>query len=222
MKQKETIFARFTQYITTLFLTGFIVILPVTLTVALLSFSFKILVRWLEPLKKITNTSSIFGLIPHPEIILAILIILVAGIIYNVLLIRTVIHALENLVIQIPIIRPVYSGFKQLVRAFSLQDKLTFKQVVLVEFPRKEVLSVGFLTSEFDTRLVEDKNFTQKKFYNVFIPTTPNPTTGFFVLVPEEQIMKVNITRQEAMAMIISGGIIQPEHKGTKHEQPEE
>lgn len=221
MKQKDTLFGRFTQAVTTLFLTGIIVLLPITLTVGVLSFSFRMLVRWLEPLKKITNSSVIFGAIPHPEIILAVLIILVAGIIYNVFLIRTIIHALENLVIQIPIIRPVYSGFKQLVRAFSLQDKLTFKQVVLVEFPRKDILSIGFLTSEFDTDLIESKKDGEKKFYNVFIPTTPNPTTGFFAIVPEDQITRANITRQEAMAMIISGGIIQPEHKEkiqTNHE----
>jgi len=213
MKQKDTLLSRFTQSVTTLFLTGIILLLPITLTVGVLSFLFRVLVRWLEPLKRITNTSVVFGIVPHPEIILAVLIILIAGIIYNVFLIRTIIHALENLVIQIPIIRPVYSGFKQLVRAFSLQDKLTFKQVVLVEFPRKDVLSIGFLTSEFDTTLADGKAILGKKLYNVFIPTTPNPTTGFFVIVPEEQIIKINVTRQEAMAMIISGGIIQPEHK---------
>lgn len=222
MKAKETVFHRFIQSVTTLFLTGIIVLLPITLTLGLLSFSFKILIRWLEPLKKITDSSVIFGAIPHPEIILAILIILVAGIIYNVFLIRTIIHALESLVVQIPIIRPVYSGFKQLVQAFSLQDKLTFKQVVLVEFPRKDLLSVGFLTSEFDTNFIEEKKIIEKKFYNVFIPTTPNPTTGFFVMVPEEQIMRVNITRQEAMAMIISGGIIQPEYAKKKKEERHE
>lgn len=214
MKQKDTLLSRFTQSITTLFFTGIIVLLPITLTVALLSFSFRILIKWLEPLKKLTDFSIVSGIFPHPEIVLAIVIILVAGIIYNVFLIRTVIHALENLVIQIPIIRPVYSGFKQLVRAFSLQDKLTFKQVVIVEFPRKDILSIGFLTSEFDRGLLTKKgSIAEKKFYNVFIPTTPNPTTGFFIIVPEEQLISTNVTRQEAMAMIISGGIIQPEPK---------
>jgi len=211
MQKKETIFIRFVQTITTFFLTGFFVLLPLTLTIALLTFSFRMLVKWLEPLKKITDTTPFLDLIPHPEIILAFLIILIAGIIYNIFLIRTFIHAIEALVVKIPIIRPVYSGFKQLVSAFSLQDKLTFKQVVVVEFPRNGIYSIGFLTSEFDETLMANVDeFSSKKLFNVFIPTTPNPTTGFFVIVSQDQVKTVNITRQEAMAMIISGGIIQP------------
>lgn len=211
MKKKETIFIRFVQAITTFFLTGVFVLLPITLTIALLTFSFRMLVKWLEPLKKITDSTPFLDLIPHPEIILAFLIIVIAGIIYNVFLIRTFIHAIEALVVKIPIIRPVYSGFKQLVSAFSLQDKITFKQVVVVEFPRNGIYSIGFLTSEFDETLMANVDeFSSKKLFNVFIPTTPNPTTGFFVIVSQDQLKTVNITRQEAMAMIISGGIIQP------------
>jgi uncharacterized membrane protein len=213
-KKKESLLQRITQTITTLFLTGIIVLLPITLTIALITFSFRMLVRWLEPLRHITDSTPFLKVIPHPEIIMAVFIILVAGVIYNVFLIRTVIHGLEHLLSQIPIIRQVYSGFKQLVQAFSLQDKMTFKQVVMVEFPRREVYSFGFLTSEFDpTHLDIGTTFDERKFYNVFIPTTPNPTTGFFVIVPTEQVIKIDISRQEAMAMIISGGIIQPQNK---------
>lgn len=217
MQKKETLFIRFVQTVTTFFLTGVFVLLPITLTIALLTFSFRMLVKWLEPLKKITDSTPFLEMIPHPEVILAFLIIVVAGIIYNVFLLRTIIHALEALVVKIPIIRPVYSGFKQLVSAFSLQDKITFKQVVVVEFPRNGIYSIGFLTSEFDETLMANVDeFSNKKLFNVFIPTTPNPTTGFFVIVSQDQLKTANITRQEAMAMIISGGIIQPNQEKKK------
>src|SRR5688572_16609575 len=107
MQKKETLFIRFVQAITAFFLTGVFVLLPLTLTIALLTFSFRMLVKWLEPLKKITDTTPLLHYIPHPEIILAFVIIVVAGIIYNIFLIRTFIHAAEALVVKIPIIRPV-------------------------------------------------------------------------------------------------------------------
>ena len=97
---------------------------------------------------------------------------------------------------------------KKLVQAFSVQDKISFKQVVLVEFPRLGIYSLGLLTSELRQDLAPDKD---KKFFNIFIPTTPNPTSGYFVILPQDQVTIIDITRQEAMAMIISGGIIQPE-----------
>jgi uncharacterized membrane protein len=102
----------------------------------------------------------------------------------------------------------VYSGIKKLVDAFSFQDKVSFSKVVMVEFPRTGIYSIGFLANELDEKISPD---TSKKYYSIFIPTTPNPTSGFLVLLPEDQITIINITRQEAMAMIISGGIIQPD-----------
>lgn len=104
--------------------------------------------------------------------------------------------------------------YQNSVQAFSIQDKITFKQVVLVEFPRPGIHSVGFLTSELAPELTLNN---PQKCYGVFIPTTPNPTSGFFVVVPESDMHIVDLTRQEAMAMIISGGIIQPERLNKKN-----
>ena len=108
---------------------------------------------------------------------------------------------------QIPFVRPLYTGVKQLVSAFSPSDTLTFQQVVLIEFPQKGMFSVGFQTSEIAPEIAPDK---QDTYYNVFIPTTPNPTTGFFVMAKRKDFKPVNLTTQEAMALIMSGGIVQP------------
>ena len=189
------------------FFNGLLTILPITLTVALFTFSLRLITRWLEPLHDLVEMTFLRN-IPYSEILLVIIVIFVIGIIIKFLILQTLIRTLESIIFKIPLVRPVYSGIKQLVQAFSIQDKITFKKVVLVEFPRKGLYSIGFLTSALPSEIAPS---TQKTFYNVFIPTTPNPTSGYFVVLPEEDLIVVDLTRQEAMAMIISGGIIQPE-----------
>lgn len=199
------VFKKFIDKLTSLFLTGLFGILPVTLTIAVFTLTLRVLQNWLEPLKRFGLP--FIGMIPYSEVLLAIAIIFIVGIVYNTFIVRPLIHAIENLFFKIPLIRPVYSGIKKLVEAFSFQDKVSFSKVVMVEFPRPGVYSIGFLANELDVKISPDKN---KKYYSIFIPTTPNPTSGFLVLLPDDQISVIDITRQEAMAMIISGGIIQP------------
>lgn len=103
---------------------------------------------------------------------------------------------------------PIYSGIKQLVQAFTVPEQLTFKKVVLIEFPRKDLYSIGFLTREIPADMAPN---TVHKYFTIYIPTTPNPTTGFLIVAPENDFIIINISRQEAMSLIISGGIIQPE-----------
>lgn len=191
----------------TFFLSGLFTILPFTLTVALFNTSFRIIISWLEPLRSIISPS-ILQKVPYAEVVLAIAIIFIIGTLYNLFIFRPFIDALEGLVFKIPLIRPIYSGIKQLVHAFGPQDKLSFKKVVLAEFPRKGMYSLGFLTSELSPNLAPNKS---EHFYNIFIPTTPNPTSGFCIILSEKEISMIDLTRQEAMSMIISGGIIQPD-----------
>lgn len=198
-------FKKLIDGLTSLFLTGLFGILPITLTIAIFTLTLRVLQSWLEPLKRFGLP--FIGMIPYSELLLAIVIIFIAGIVYNTFIIRPLIHAIENLFFKIPLIRPVYSGIKKLVEAFSFQDKASFSKVVMIEFPRPGIYSIGFLANELDENISPDKS---KKYFSIFIPTTPNPTSGYLVLLPEEQISVIDITRQEAMAMIISGGIIQP------------
>ena len=189
----------------TLFLNGLLTLLPITITVGIFSFSFKLVTGWLAPLQrfKIPYIENI----PHGEIILVIGVILLSGILFKSIIMRSILELFEIMVSNLPIIHPVYTGVKQLVHAFSPGDTHTFKQVVLVQFPYKGIYSIGFLTSELVKQLSPKKEET---FYNIFVPTTPNPTTGFFVIFPKGEFMPVDLTTKEAMALIISGGIIQP------------
>jgi uncharacterized membrane protein len=206
MSAKKNIFLSFIDSVTSLFLTGLFSLLPITLTIAVFTLTLRVLQSWLEPLKRFGLP--FLGTIPYSEVILAIIIIFIAGTLYNMFILRPIIHAIEKLFSRIPLIRPVYSGIKKLVEAFSFQDKVSFTKVVRIEFPRNGIYSIGFLANQVDDRISPD---ITKKYHSIFIPTTPNPTSGFLVIVPEDQIEIIEITRQEAMAMIISGGIIQPD-----------
>lgn len=200
--------SRIGQYLWSLFLSGLFTVLPITLTIALFNTSFKLITGWLQPLRRLTQCTCLHT-IPYAEVILAIAGIFAIGAFIKIVVLRPLIHAFENILFRIPLVRPVYSGIKQLVAAFSFQNKVTFKQVVMVEFPRKNMYSIGFLTGELSESIAP---LTGEKFFTIFIPTTPNPTTGFLVMLPETSVHPIdNLTRQEAMTMVISGGIVQPE-----------
>ncbi len=195
-----------------IFLNGLLTILPITLTFALFRFSFNLVKGWLQPIYRLEP--NIFKVVPQSEIILVILFVLIVGIILKFFLLHPIIHFIESIFNQIPLVRQVYFGIKQIVHAFTSQDKLSFQKVVFIEFPRSGIYSVGFLTSAMPSNAAPTANI---KYFNVFIPTTPNPTTGYFICVPENEIVPVDLTRQEAMALIISGGIILPHRYIYKH-----
>lgn len=201
------------QFFKQVFLNGLLSILPFSLTLGLFMLSFRIIINWLKPVQQFIDHPIYFlSTIPYKiiihQILLVMLAIFIVGLIIRLLILQHIFDRIEELFFKIPLVRPIYSGIKQLIHAFSAQDKLSFKKVVIVEFPRPGIYSIGFLTSELPHSIAPDSS---KNFYNVFIPTTPNPTTGFLVILPEDSFKTIDITRQEAMAMIISGGIIQPE-----------
>jgi len=200
-KQIQTFF----NYVWKLFLNGLFTILPITLTVAIFKITISLIITWLEPLRQIVPS---YLDVPYGEIIVAVIIIFLVGTVLKVFVLRSTINALESLLIKVPLVRPIYSSIKQLISAFSGKDKMVFREVVLLEFPRKKIYSVGFVTGKLQKKLRPNEDVI---YYNIFIPTTPNPTNGYFIVAPKEDLKPINITRQEAMAMIMSGGIVQPE-----------
>jgi uncharacterized membrane protein len=113
----------------------------------------------------------------------------------------------ERLVQQIPGVSAVYNTVKQIVETFSLQNRSMFSKVVLVEFPRKGLWSIGFLTNRTQG---EAQARTVEEVWTVFVPTTPNPTTGFLILVPKNDLVELSMAVTDAMKMIISGGTLVP------------
>jgi len=193
-----------------IFFNGLLTILPITITVVLLHTTFKFIRIWIEPLHTAVQKSGWLQSIPIPyvELIFIAIGIFSLGALLNIVILRSLVNKIEALIFKLPLIRAIYSGIKQLVTAFSLQDKFTFKKIVFVEFPRKGLYSVGFLTSALPPELAPAQDTL---YFNIFVPTTPNPTSGYYIMLPKTDIIETDLNRQEAMALIISGGIIQPE-----------
>jgi uncharacterized membrane protein len=203
----KNLIVRIVELVRSLFFNGLLIVLPITLTFLLFKASFKLIKGWLSPLQDYLPLA--IRAIPHSEFFVILGSVLLIGVIVKFLVLKPIIHLIEeHFVMRIPLVRPVYSGIKQLVSAFTSQDKLSFNTVVLLEFPSAGIHSIGFLTGQFPPAVSPNND---KKYFNIYVPTTPNPTTGFFVLLPEGKFSVIDLSRQEAMSLIISGGIIKPE-----------
>lgn len=120
---------------------------------------------------------------------------------------RFVIKTGENVLARMPVIRSVYSAIKQILETVLQQQSQAFRQAVLVEYPRRGVWAIGFITGETEG---EVQSLTQEEVLNVFLPTTPNPTSGFLLFLPREDLVVLDMTVEEAVKMVISGGIVTP------------
>lgn len=123
-----------------------------------------------------------------------------------------IIKKAKELFIKIPLIKQVYTTISQIIEVAVSDREKSYQKVVMVEYPRKGIYSIGFLTSE-DNFLIGSAIGREEKVYNVFIPTSPNPTSGMFIVVPESEVKILNIKIDDAIKLIISGGVILPEKK---------
>jgi len=114
----------------------------------------------------------------------------------------------EKFIDRLPFVNTVYKTVKQIVDTFSKQQKAVFQKVVLTEYPRKNVWVIGFLTSEAKGE-VQDR--TGADVVNIFVPTTPNPTSGFLLIVPRDEVIEMEMTVAEGMKVIVSGGAVTPQ-----------
>lgn len=186
------------------FLRGLLTLLPIIATIYLLYSLFRFLDKFLG-----AYISMLIGrTIPGIGIVAGFIIIFIMGSVVSNVIGQRLVHFAEKMIRKIPIVPRVYFGLKQIVEAFSLQGKHVFNRVVLIEYPRKGTYVVGFLTGECKGE-VQDK--TAAKLMNVFVPTTPNPTSGMLILVPEQEIIYLDMTVEEGLKLIVSAGVVVPE-----------
>jgi uncharacterized membrane protein len=151
--------------------------------------------------------------IPGVGLLMTLLLIFLVGLLAANILGKKLVGFGEALVEKIPIVRSIYNGTKQVVLSIAQTDSNAFRSCVLVEFPRKGVYVIGFATGE---TLGEVREKTKVRMVNVFIPTTPNPTSGFLIFVPKEEVIELEMPIEDGVKMIISGGIVTPEYRGGK------
>ncbi len=188
-----------------IFMHGFFTLLPIAVTLGFLKFLFKLIKSALVPIYNL-EPQFLKG-IPHSEIFIAIVVIFILGIVFDMFLEKPLNKIEDRILNKIPLLSQIYFGVKQLIKSLSSKDKSTLNKVVIVEFPHDKTYSIGFLTNEVTPGLFPSLTGTH---YSVFIPATPNPLHGFYIIIPAERCTLVDMTRQDAMALIISGGIVQP------------
>ena len=182
------------------FITGVVVLIPIGFTLylskILIGISSNLIPKNLNP-----NHYLPFN-IPGLEILISILLITIVGGLSLSFFGRKILKLIDDLFKRIPFLRTIYSAIVQMTETFSKKNDDT-KSVVLVEYPRKGVWAVGFATKE-NTGEMADK--TNKKLINVFVPTTPNPTSGFLLMFPIEDVIYLNMSFEEASKFIVSAG----------------
>jgi uncharacterized membrane protein len=215
-KTIQTIVIRIGKFLKTLFVNGLITVLPLLLTIEIFNMFFKFVKSLLEPVKNIIMSSSQFiptwlQWIPHIEIVIAIILILLLGTVLNIFVLRSILAWFEQWFSKIPLVSPIYAGMKQLVKSFGHKDKTSFQQVVLIKFPHEHVHTVGFVTGQVHSAVAPQQD---RVYMSVYVPTTPNPTGGFYLIVAKDDLIPLDMNRQEAMTMIMSVGMIQPKQQG--------
>ena len=200
------------------FATGLVIVLPGVISIALLVWLF-------FTISNITDTLLIFipKTITHQNngdgrmywywslvaLLVAVLLISAAGRLARNYFGKKMIGLMERVLMHVPLLNKFYGAIRQVNEAFTIGKKGSFKTVVLVEFPHEGVHSIGFITSELHN---EVRQKTEGKAVCVFVPTTPNPTSGFLIIVPEEKIITLDMSVAEGIKYIISLGSIFPEH----------
>ncbi len=154
-----------------------------------------------------TLPERLFGVhIPGIGLLVTVLLIFFMGLLASNLFGKRILQYAEKVISNIPIVNKIYTASKELMQAVTVPNRTSFKAVVLIEYPRKGIYSYGFVTSTVERRA----NDNSQTLINVYVPSVPVPTTGFIVAVPESEIIKINISIETALKLVVSGGIVSP------------
>jgi len=190
----------FTLILRNYFITGVVVLIPIGITLYLTKFLIGISSKIIP--ENINPNNYLPYAIPGLEILISIIIITLIGGLSLSFLGKKVLKLIDDLFKRIPILRTIYSAILQMTETFS-NSKNEKKSVVLVEYPRKGVWAVGFATKENKGEMAKKTN---QKLINVFVPTTPNPTSGFLLMFPSDEVIYLDMNFEEASKFIVSAG----------------
>ncbi len=185
------------------FLSGILVTVPLIITYQILKFLLESIDGILSPLvlKALGYT------IPGLGIVVLLLIILLVGVLTRGVLGRQFINSWERFLIRVPLVRTIYVASKQLLTSIAEPRELTYQRVVLIPYPRKDIYCFAFAGSKVEL----DKAESPGDYVAVFVPSTPTPFTGFTVLVKKEEVVPIDISVEEAVRFVVSGGIVSPD-----------
>lgn len=199
------------------FFAGLLVLLPVVTTIYLIHMAF----QWVDGLLG-GYVERWFGQrIPGLGLMLVLSVVTLTGLLASNYLGKSVVNYFNRLIERVPLIGGVYGTIKQITESLTSKDKTVFRSVVLVEFPRKGIFSAGFVVGEIAPEILGVGN-EGEEYAQVFIPTVPNPTTGYLVILPVEEIRPLNLSVEEALKYFVSVGVVKPRPgRGNKGGQQE-
>ena len=193
---KKSIFSRIRNY----FIAGIVVLIPIGITLYLTLFIIRISGNVIP--KELNPNNYLPFNIPGVEIFIALFLITIIGWVSLSFIGKKFFEALNNFLKKIPILRTIYSAIGQMTESFTKTDN-SEKSVVLLEYPRKGIWVVGFATKE-NRGVIEDK--IKEELINVFVPTTPNPTSGFLLMLPKKDLIYLDVSFEQASKFIVSAG----------------
>lgn len=203
---------KFNNYIRNTFLAGIFTLLPIIITFFIFVWLFKGFTNFLLPYIKMSEDFFEIILTPYTRRILSFvllcIIIFLIGLFAKNYFGKKIFRLFEYLLKKIPVVKTIYLSSKQIINAFQNANGQNFSKVVLIEYPRKGIYTVAFVTSQ-NTKYFD--RYTNNKCLCVFVPTTPNPTSGFIVLVPEEDVCILDLSIEEGFKYVISAGLVVPE-----------
>lgn len=206
---KESFFVRAQIFLRRNFFAGLLVVLPLVITIWIIGWMVQLLELGIELLPPFLRPDHVLPVyVPGLNAAVSLAMIVLLGFLVSSVLSQRISRYFSEVLLRIPVFRGVYSAVKRLVEAILLPAHPDFNRVVLVEYPRKGVYAIGLMTGVTEGEVQE---VTAARVINVFVPTTPNPTSGYYVLVPEEDVIQLKMSVEEAFKLVMSGGIVTPE-----------
>ncbi len=187
---------------------GLLVWLPLAATYIILAFAIRLIDRTLLLLPPQYRPENLLGFeIPGLGVILTLLLVFLTGLIVTNFFGRRLVGAWESLLSRIPLVRSVYGALKQITASLFADASQSFREVVLVEYPRRGLWMLAFVTGETPRKF---KQVVGQQLINIYVPTTPNPTSGFYIMVPPEDLKRLDVPVEVGLKMILSAGVVNP------------
>lgn len=190
---------------------GLLIWIPLGITILIIKFLVDLMDQTLLLLPDSVRPDVLLGHhIPGLGVVFTVVVVLVTGVVVTNLLGRQLLHWGEQLLGRIPLVRTIYTSAKKVTETIFSSGGKSFRKVVMVEYPRREMWTLAFMTGD---GAGEVEAHTGEKMVNVFIPTTPNPTSGFVLMVPAKDVIELSMSTDEGLRMILSAGVVGPANR---------
>ncbi len=210
-KPRPRLVTRFRNY----FLTGFVICAPLAITIYLTWTLIQWVDSWVKPyIPQVYNPDNYLPFsVPGFGLLVALLLITIVGFLTANLIGRSIVSYGESLLSRMPVVRNLYSGLKQIFQTVFNEKSESFKEVALIEYPRKGLWALVFIATDTSGEPQDKMDGPAGQTVSVFLPTTPNPTSGFLLFVPEGDLLRLEMSVENAAKLVISAGLVTPEYQ---------